>query len=157
MKKAKIGHFIVLIILFLSDQYTKYLALVNLAGKPSLKLIEKFFYLTYVENTGAAWSILSGYRYFFIVVGFIGVIFMLGFYFHSERSLSKIAFTMMLAGTLGNLVDRFRFSGVRDFLDFYIFGYDFPIFNIADCCLCIGAALLMFDWILEEKNWLSRK
>ena len=152
--RKEIGHLILLIILLFIDQFTKYLAIESLSYRNSVKIIEGFFYLTYAENSGAAWSILQGQYIFFIIMATVASIFLIGWYFKTERSLSQLGLIAMISGTLGNLTDRFIMAGkVRDFLDFYPFGYDFPVFNIADSCLCVGMALLLIDVMLEEQIW----
>ena len=62
------------------------------------------------------------------------------------------ALAMMIAGAAGNLMDRLLLGYVRDFLNFYIFGYDFPVFNVADICLCVGVGLLILSTIFEKED-----
>lgn len=112
-----------------------------------------------VHNTGASFSMLDGARWFFIILGIVFVVGMILFDIFGKAKLRYnawyyIGFTLLLGGIIGNMVDRIAFGYVRDFicLDFMTF----PIFNIADCALCIGTALIAI-WILffagkEEKT-----
>lgn len=112
----------------------------------SIKIINNFFYITYVKNTGAAWSILSGKQLFLIIFSLI-VIIMLMIYLYKKKEYSKfeiIGYSLLLAGAIGNLIDRIAYGYVIDYLNFYIFNYNFPIFNIADCCIVIGIMFLFF-------------
>lgn len=138
------------------DQLTKLWAKTYLADRKPLEIIADFFYLTYTENTGAAWSILSGYRLVFIIIG-IGALAMMAYWLKTTKTnWGKYSLIMMMAGTLGNLIDRIYKGRVSDFLDFYPFGYDFPIFNVADSCLCIGVAIMFLDMIFEDKPWIKK-
>ena len=138
------------------DQVTKLLAKIYLADNKSFAIIADFFYLTYTENTGAAWSILSGYRYVFIVIG-IGALALMAYWLREAKTAwSEYSLLMMMAGTTGNLIDRLYRGSVSDFLDFYPFGYDFPIFNVADSCLCVGVAIMFLDMIFEDKPWIKK-
>ncbi len=126
------------------DQLTKYIAVYNIDRGHRNTVIKGFFYLTYCENTGAAWSILTGKTVFLAIVSLVSAA-VICFILHHATSL-PLGFGLgaILAGALGNMIDRFFRGFVVDFLDFDIFGYNFPIFNFADICVvcgCIGLAL----------------
>ena len=151
LMKKKIGHLAFFIGLLGIDQFSKLWAQRELVVPRCV--LPNFFYLTYTQNSGAAWSILSGQRLFFLVVGVLAVVFLLYWYIKSKTGWSQLALVMMTAGACGNLLDRIFLGEVRDFLDFYIFGYDFPIFNAADTVLCLGAGLMFLDILWQEKPW----
>ena len=149
----KIETMLLVLIIFL-DQLTKGWIESFLDLYESLELIPGFFSLTYARNTGAAWSILSGQMTFFIVlttavlIGLIAVMIKTP----KESKWTRISLTLMMAGAIGNFIDRLSFSYVRDFLDFIIFGYDFPIFNVADISLCIGVGLLALVTFMDKEE-----
>lgn len=124
----------------------------------SIELIPSFFKITYAQNTGAAWSVLEGHMTFFYVVTIIALI-LLGWYFKNLKDyqiVQKIGVILMIAGTLGNFIDRLLFQFVRDSLDFRILDYNFPIFNIADILLVSGVFLLIIDETIKTFNIRSK-
>jgi signal peptidase II len=117
----------------------------------SIKVIPNFFYLTLVHNEGAAWGLFSNAK---IVIA-IGTIIALTIIYHfiycfKQNTRNHIAFGLLIGGLAGNLIDRILFGHVRDFLDFYIFNYDYPVFNIADVSIVIGVILLIIAVIKGE-------
>lgn len=149
MKKT---HILMVIAILLLDQVTKYMVNAAMDIGQRVSVISGFFHISNVHNTGAAWSILEGNMIFFYVISVLFLIGMVYFYRHSDEAdtLTKYGIVLMVAGTLGNLVDRLRFQYVRDFFDFNIFGYNFPVFNVADMSLCIGVGLVVVSLILES-------
>lgn len=119
----------------------------------SFEVIKNFFNITYVKNTGMAWSLFSNQTLLLTIVSVVVVIFII-YYIQTNKlnTMYKIIYGLILGGALGNLYDRIMFQYVRDFLDFYIFGYNFPVFNIADSALTIGIFLLLIQFIREEKH-----
>ena len=115
----------------------------------SIVIIKNFFCITYVRNTGAAWSIFEGRVLGIIVVSLIIISFIV-YYISKQKvksKLEKIGYSLILGGALGNLLDRFIYGYVIDFLDFNIFGYDYPIFNLADSFIFVGVMLLIiYTW-----------
>ncbi len=142
------------------DQFSKIaMKAINSIYSEGFTIIKDFFYITYAENTGAAFSILKGQRWFFITMALIVIVVIIYYLIkHKPKSLEKVSLQLILAGAIGNLIDRVTYGYVIDFLDFYIFGYDFPVFNIADSCITIGAILLIIsELFIGDKKRLWKK
>lgn len=147
------------IILFLSDQLIKFLIRQNLRIYESITIIPKFFHLTYVENDGGAWNILSGNKIILILSAFV-VLIVIYETILKKQTLTKIeiiSYSLFVGGVLGNLCDRIFLGVVVDYLDFNIFGYSFPVFNLADIGIVLGTLLLMIDTLWGEKLWKKLK
>ena len=144
---------IIAAVVLILDQITKFLISSNMVLFEDIPVISGFFHITYVQNTGMAWSMLSGQQFLLSLAAFaaIGVMLWYLMYRRPDR-ITTISIGFMMAGAAGNLIDRLVFSYVRDFLNFYIFGYDFPVFNVADIALCLGVGLLILDAFLEERK-----
>ncbi len=148
---------IVAVLLIIADQAVKFWAVKELQIFGSMEIIENFFSLTYVENTGAAFGFLEGAKWFFVVLTLVVVILAVVYYVKIYKDKSKwwikTAIVMIGAGGIGNLIDRLFRGYVVDLFDFIIFGYDFPVFNVADILIVLGTALLMGGIIIfEGKN-----
>ena len=145
--------FIITFVCFALDLFTKFLATKSLYADGvynQTTVIDGFFYFTYTRNTGGAWSMFSGNMWFFIIITIIALaafVYFLSDFDIKVRPWYSIGFAMMLGGTLGNFYERLVNGYVTDFFDFIIFGYDYPIFNVADICLVIGVILLIIQLI----------
>ena len=147
-------YYLVIAVIVVIDQFAKHLVSVSLAPANSsaggnIPVIPRFFEISYVRNTGAAFSLLQGQQMFLSVFVIIIVSLML-IYIFTQR---KKAGTMLLAGVslvaaggLGNLIDRLRLGYVVDFFDFQVF----PVFNIADISVCAGCGLALLYFALSE-------
>lgn len=152
MKKKNLILLLILAGTLLLDQVSKYMISESLSLHESIELIPEFFSITYVQNTGAAWSMLEGKMLFFYIITIVAMVMMI-MYFRTLKEyqfLSKIGIVLMISGTLGNFIDRLLLNYVRDFLDFIIFSYDFPVFNVADMCLCIGIGVILLDEFMDH-------
>ena len=149
--KKHLPYILIVAAALLLDQVTKYIIEANLSLEASIEVIPGFFRLLYVRNTGAAWSLFAGSGMTFFYVITIVALIVLFYRACEERDVwNRIALALMMSGALGNLIDRLCFQYVRDFLSFNFFGYEFPVFNIADCALCIGVFLIVGKMVLEE-------
>ncbi|WP_214562335.1 signal peptidase II [Staphylococcus pseudintermedius] len=144
--------FITLIIL-IGDQLTKFIIRTQMTLGESFAVVPKFLYITSHRNNGAAWGILSGKMTFFYIITIIVLIALIVFYIKEAKNnmLMQIAISLLFSGALGNFIDRVSSGEVVDFIDTVIFGYDFPIFNIADASLTIGVVLLVIV-LLKDQN-----
>ncbi len=141
-------------ILVIIDQYVKNLVVSNIELGKQIPLIDNFFSLTHVRNYGAGFSILQNERVFLIVLSCVAIIVLSYLLIKAKKNdtLSIISYILIISGALGNLIDRVRLGYVVDFLDFKIFGYDYPVFNVADSFITVGCFILIIMVILESKN-----
>lgn len=150
MKKVALLSLIVLVF----DQILKFIIRSKLVLNETINVIANFFNITYVENDGAAWNILSGNKIILILIALL-VLFFIFYYFIFNKKLNKIeviAYSLFIGGLLGNLWDRIFIGRVIDYLDFKIFGYNFPVFNLADICIVLGVLIIIINEIRGEIN-----
>lgn len=144
--------YVLSLIFFLIDLISK-LIILKIENILPITVIKNFFYLNKVTNEGAAFSSFTGYQIILILIAIVALI-----YIHKsvlkdiKTNLGAISISLLVGGILGNLFDRIVYNKVIDFLSFNIFGYMFPIFNIADTFICIGVLFLLIDYIRGEKN-----
>ena len=120
----------------------------------SVKVIKNLLYITSHRNEGAAWGILQGKMWLFYIVTIVVLVILIMF-FKSEgygKPLIQFGLSLLIAGSIGNFIDRLFRSEVVDFIDTYIFGYNFPIFNVADAALTIGVIVLIIVILFEGKE-----
>lgn len=138
------------IILTVADQLIKLWALSSLEPIGSITIIENIFSLTYVENRGAAWGMMAGAKWYLIIMPIVIIVAAIAYLIIKKLSDPLLLWSVMLivSGGLGNLIDRIFRGFVVDYL--HATFIDFPVFNLADCCITIGAGLLILYVILSE-------
>jgi len=136
------------------DAATKTLVSLLIPYGDSITVIKDFFWLTYLKNTGAAWSMLEGQQWFFIILSSVASVVIGYFFLKSDKKQVwlRYALIFMFVGAFGNLIDRVTVGGVRDFLSFNLFGYMFPVFNVADMSLNVGVGCMIVETILDERR-----
>lgn len=146
---------LIILILIALDQLSKLAVVRYLSGGGEVAIIPGFFRLLYVENRGAAFGILQEGRPLFIVITVAVIGFLLyGIYRKRDevRGLLRVALVLILAGAVGNFIDRLRLHFVVDFLSFRFFGHDFAVFNLADSFIVVGTILLMIHVFLGDEK-----
>ncbi len=145
-------------ILIAVDQITKYYFKDLFDSQGTTVVIDNFFSFTYVENDGAAWSFLSGVSwaqtFFKVLTGFSLILFGVFYYyaFVKDYKWLKVSLILIIAGTVGNFIDRLLLNYVIDFLAFEFWGWAFPVFNFADSCLCVGVVMLIIHYCFIDKD-----
>ncbi len=155
MKKILVIAFICTLI----DQVIKNVLISVLPFGSSISVIDGFFKITSLENTGAAFSILSSNTLLLILISIISLN-LIYFFLIKDKKLSKfenILYGILIGGILGNLIDRVVHGYVIDYLDFNLFGYNFPVFNFADICIVISIILIVIFIFRSEKHDVSSK
>ncbi len=143
----------------LLDQIVKNLLLFFMNYGQSISVINGFFNITLVGNTGAAFSILSSNTILLIVIS-LAVLNIIYFFFIKGKKLTifeQVSYGLLVGGIMGNLVDRVVHMQVIDYLDFNIFGYNFPIFNLADIAIVVSMILIAIQVIKGDKDGVSSK
>jgi signal peptidase II len=146
-------------VLLVLDQLSKLWILEHFQLGQSLPIIAHFFSLTYVRNTGAAFSLLAtahpAFRVPFFLIMPCMALAIIGLAFFKLKNSEKypaLGYALILAGAFGNLIDRLRFGYVVDFLDFYVGPYHYPVFNVADSAICVGVGFLVWESFQKRKN-----
>ena len=149
---------IVMLLLVAVDQITKLLIVNDFALYGRKEIIKNFFSLYYVRNTGSAFSFLADVSWGIYILSLISLIMALFIIFLIYKAASlkdfilSLSLSLVAAGAIGNLIDRFRLRYVIDFLRFDFGSYTFPIFNFADMCAVVGTFLVIFLFIFKEKK-----
>ena len=135
------------------DQFTKYLAITYIKDNP-ITILEGVFQLRYLENHGAAFGMLQNQQWFFLIITVVtlGIVTFIYLRLPKEKHFIplRICLVILVAGAIGNMIDRIRFQYVVDF--FYFELIDFPIFNVADIYVTVGTALLIFFILFYYKE-----
>ncbi len=147
------------ILLVAFDQWTKILATNGLKEKEPFHLWKDVFHLCYLENTGAAFGIFQGYQWIFLIVSALALVLFVAFYekmpFTKRFRPLRIGVVLLISGAVGNMIDRFFLGYVVDFFHFVLI--DFPVFNVADCFVCVSIAyfviLILFFYKEEDFSW----
>lgn len=163
MKRASllVTDFMLFVILVITDQLTKHLAVVRLKNQAAYNLINGILEFNYLENRGAAFGVLQNQKYFFVFVAliFIGVIAFVLIKVPTQKKYYSlnILLVMIAAGAVGNMIDRVRYDYVVDFI--YLVCIQFPIFNVADIYVTTATVILVFQILFVYKtndfNFLS--
>jgi signal peptidase II len=148
---------IVSLVTIVLDQATKLYIARTLPLHAMIRVIENFFTITYLRNRGAAFGMLatSPWRLpFFLLVSTVAVvvIFMIIRKLRDDQKLSAFSLSLILAGAVGNLIDRVSYGEVIDFIFVHWYDHYWPAFNVADSAICVGVFLLSLDMIREERR-----
>lgn len=144
----------IIVVLVVLDQLSKYWAAATLLQNGPIPLIEGVFELHYTENRGVAFSMLQDQRWVFIPVSIIMTVVLVVMLMRSPMRKNKwfcASIVLVIAGAIGNLIDRMLLGYVIDFLYFSLI--DFPIFNVADCFVVVGAILLFVFVMFGMKEY----
>ena len=136
-------------IIILFDRVLKILVQ-KFLGNTKIYIINNFFYLIFTKNNGAAFSMMSGRQFTLILIALFALIYII--YYIKKYNVKNIGYSFLVGGIIGNLLDRMIYGYVIDFIGIDIFKYHFPIFNIADIFIVVGAFLIL---LVGEKNEVS--
>lgn len=146
------------VLVFIVDILSKVWVLHSFELYQSVKLLP-FFSFTYVQNIGAAFSVLEGHRWPLAIIAVVICSLLMIMMYRTPASvrMTNIAFALIIGGALGNLSDRLYHGFVVDFLHFYIGKWSYPVFNLADVAICIGAGLIILDGIISGRREKQEK
>ncbi len=144
-------YYAIIAVIIAIDQITKYFVRSGMQLNSSIPVVENFFHISYIQNTGAAFSILEGQRWLLILLPIVVISIMFVYLIKKARD-NHVAFNLsialIIAGGIGNLIDRTMLGYVVDFFDFRIW----PIFNVADISVCVGCGLLIIYFVFIESK-----
>ena len=142
-----------------ADQITKILVVQNIPLYSNVEAIDGLFHLTYVQNTGAAWSMMQGMRWVFVALFVALTVLVLVEYFKKPlpfTTFERWCIAAIYGGGLGNMIDRLRLGFVVDMIE--VDFMNFPVFNVADCFITCGSILLIVHLVFFNKEfWKDEK
>jgi signal peptidase II len=142
--------------IFVADQISKFYFLDLMQQNPTGIVVTPFFNLVMVWNTGVSFGMFSedsaSRSWTLIAVSFLVTAWLLWWLWRAHSRLVAVALGMIIGGAIGNVIDRYRFGAVFDFLDFHAFGWHWPAFNVADCAIVVGVLLLLADGFRPQKT-----
>lgn len=157
--RSKLFYFIVAGVVLIADQVTKVWATARLRPIDSYEVVPGFFRLTYARNRGVAFSLFADaefeVKWVLAAISAVAAAAVAYYLWRADSHTRRLnaALALLLAGIVGNLIDRVRLGEVVDFLDFHWRNqYTWPTFNIADAAICVGAGLLALELMREEKQ-----
>jgi signal peptidase II len=157
--RARTFHFLLALIVILLDRWSKRLVAAHIAMYRHIQVIPGFFRLTHTENTGAAFSLFADSPAHWktgLLIGFsvLAMVIVSVLLWKQERPLTitGIALSLILGGAVGNLWDRIASGRVVDFLLLYVKQYQWPVFNLADSAIVVGAALLVLEILFGRSH-----
>ena len=158
MKRNYLLFIVPALTILLFDQVSKWLVINHLDPHQILSVISGFFNIILVKNRGMAFGIFSqtrsGFYYYFLIATTIAATGVILFFFYWTKRNQKwltVGLSFILGGAMGNLIDRVRFGYVIDFLDFFLKGYHWHTFNVADSAVTVGTFWLLIN-IMKGKN-----
>ena len=157
--RARSAHFFLAVLIVLLDRWTKRLVAAHIAMYSHIQIIPGFFRLTHTENTGAAFSLFAdspSHWKISLLIGFsvIAMVIVSVLLWKQTRALTitGVALSLILGGAVGNLWDRVASGRVVDFLLLYYKGYQWPVFNLADSAIVVGAGLLVIEILFHKSS-----
>lgn len=157
--RARAAHFFLAFVVVLLDRWTKRLVAAHIAMYAHIQIIPGFFRLTHTENTGAAFSLFadspSHWKTMMLIAFSLAAMVVVSVLLWKQMrafSMTGIALALIFGGAVGNLWDRLARGRVVDFLLFYIKQYQWPVFNLADSAIVVGASLLVLEIIFAKSH-----
>ena len=158
-KTARAAHLTIALLVVVLDRWTKRLAATRIAMYGHIQVIPGFFRLTHTENTGAAFSLFADSPSHWktaVLIGFsvLAMLVVSVLLWKQSRAvtLTGVALSLILGGAVGNLWDRVASGKVVDFLLFYVKQYEWPVFNLADSAIVVGASLLVIEILFQHDS-----
>lgn len=154
----KARYLLVALAVLVADQWTKWLVEVHLPHGASRPVVDGFFNLVHVRNSGVAFGLLSEAgatrSWLLALLGLVALSAVAVYFWLTPRwdRLLLVALALVAGGAVGNLIDRLAAGGVTDFLDVYVGSYHWPAFNVADSAITVGIALMIYDAVFPHRR-----
>ena len=148
------------LVIVVIDQISKYLIRSTMELHETIPVIKNFFHLTYVSNDGMVFGINFPWSmYFLAAASLLLTIFLIGYLWHERKGhiLLRISLALIIAGAIGNFIDRAMFKTVVDMFDFIFWGWHFYIFNVADSAVTVGMIIyLIYSFLIQPKKQTTK-